>query len=128
MALNIKGIAESALGIAYRTTEDVWVEVTLLLTSRIVSDVGNDDPSGPSDATAYVVDALKYQTREQRLAEDASQTTTFLIRVIDLVRQGFERNEVLSDGDEIMEGVTKWTVYRADVDPAGAAWILLARR
>jgi len=129
MALDIKGI----LGPAVSAGLDLAGQATK--TATFVPDPSeqkNYDPasgtfiSGENSAPIYQVTALVYQSRDQKLAEDASKTATLIVQTDDLIQAGYG-DPVTESAQFIIDGVT-WFVTRADVDPAGVIWIVQVRK
>ncbi len=124
--MDLNAIATSATAVAVGIASQALKPITLTAGPG----QGAYDPATDKNAgvATYNLSALFYQTRDQKLTEDADRNTAILIRVVDLAALGMTGR--ISDGDTVKnnEDGYLWTVHRVDQDPVGANWILQARR
>lgn len=127
MAIDLRSILASAVNTAFdvagQATKDVTLRQSAGADAVFVPIAGKfTDPTVQDTA----VSGIFYQSRDQKLSENAAKTASVLLRVDELKEKGFIGD--ITDSDTlIIESVT-WSVTRADLDPVGVTWIVQIRR
>jgi hypothetical protein len=127
MAIDLKTLAGNAVNVAFDTASQATSDV-ILRTNPNTSGV-YDPVTGKytgNSPTEFAVKGIVYQSRDQKLAEDAAKTSMVLIRISELEAQGF--TGVITDSDYVVIDGVAWSVSRADTDPIGVTWQLAIRK
>jgi len=129
MSLDISGLARQGAALAFSIVDDVLIPAVLAIRPGSgVADVVDPVTDTISQATvkSYNVKGVFYRTYTQKLAADAADLGTFLVRVEELDDQGL--TDVPNYADSLTMDNQKWHVIRVDRDCARACYIFDLRR
>jgi hypothetical protein len=100
MSLDIKGMAQAGADLAYSLTSQVWEPVVLRTQRSGTYDAANDTWSGVTNVSIQL-DALRYNSVDERVATAPGYVCNLLVRESDLGGQPFGADDtVMIDGIE----------------------------